>query len=427
MKTTKKLLALLLLLFLAANAYGKSIAVSNIQGDSVNVRMYFSLFYEDFKNKSYKTCLDPAWVVINNNPSPFLKNNIFKKVEDALMNLHDDANTPENEKKIYADTLLYMYDKAIQYDKTRAPYFKMRKAFILQSWYQATPDKFIPLYEDAFDNDSSLPSFYKDRLGLAYMQNIKEDNDYQLKAIELYNNLQELEPNVDTWNQRLASLSGGDISKLVDIKKKSWDLNKDNLEKAWDYANTCIRAKEFEKSIEPLRFLIEKSPNVLNYWKQLAVAEHKLSRSDKAIEAYKKIMELDPNFKDAYVNIALVYKEMKQYSVARTYLYKAISIDEEWDYPVFVEGQLYEDAARNCSGGKLDFKDKVVFQLAVDTYNKAARMNGSFSNQASARAAAFSTSVPPQEDYFFRGFKKGAEIRINEGCYSWIGKSIIAR
>lgn len=428
MKRLSTILVAFLLLTLSSNTYAKSGFTMN--PDSLNLRMYMSLFHEDHKNKSYATCLEPGWVVVNNNPAPFLKNRIFEKMEEALLFLYNDTtNVVPDDRKMYLDTLMHLYDKAAEFHKVKAPYFKMRKAYMLQTAMQATPDKFIPLYEDAFDNDSSLDPFYKDRLGLAYMQNMNDENDYQLKAIEIYNKLQELQPDNDTWNQRLMSLSGGDISKLIEIKKKSWDINPDNLEKAWDYANTCVRAKEFEKAIEPLRFLVSKAPNVINYWKQLANAEEKIGENNKAIDAYKKLMELDPNFKDAYVNIAIIHKNLKQLSVARTYLIKAQQLDEEWDYPIFIEAQLYEESARQCfnSKGKLDLIDKACFELAADYYRKAARLNGTYSSIASARAGSLSSSIPTKEEYFFQGIAVGTEMKLNSGCYAWIGKSVRSR
>jgi hypothetical protein len=114
---------------------------------------------------------------------------------------------------------------------------------------------------------------------------------------------------------------------------------------------------------------------------------------------------------------------MGQYSISRSFLYKASKADPSWDYPVFIEAQLYETAARNCG---FEFMDKVVYQLAVDTYLKAARIGGSFSAPASSRVKALSNSIPQKEDYFFRKINSGDTIKIEGKCYDWIGKSIIA-
>jgi tetratricopeptide (TPR) repeat protein len=201
----------------------------------------------------------------------------------------------------------------------------------------------------------------------------------------------------------------------------SWDLDKENDEKAWKYASLCIKTKHFEKSIEPLTYLVEKSPDVVNYWRELAHAYDKLSETDKSIHAYKKLIELEPDNKVNYVNLAIIYKKLEQLSVSRSYLLKAISKDKNWDYPYWIEGQLYEQAARNCG---FDFIDKCVYQLAVNKYKKAASLGGTYQLQASQRAKALSQSVPTQEDYFFRNLKSGDKIKIEGKCYNWINREI---
>jgi len=84
------------------------------------------------------------------------------------------------------------------------------------------------------------------------------------------------------------------------------------------------------------------------------------------------------------------------------------------------EGYLYEKAAGGCGE---DFDKKCVYQLALDTYKRAKRMDPTL-QQAQDRITALSTSIPTQEDYFFRGYKSGATIPISDQCPGWIGKSI---
>lgn len=88
--------------------------------------------------------------------------------------------------------------------------------------------------------------------------------------------------------------------------------------------------------------------------------------------------------------------------------------------PIYYEGLLYEQAARSCG---FEFMDKVVYQLAVDTYRRAVNMDASVS-LARDRISALSGSVPSQEDYFFQGYKSGQTIPVSGSCYGWINRSI---
>jgi tetratricopeptide (TPR) repeat protein len=380
----------------------------------------FSLFYEYHKNKDYVSAAPFGWKVINEDPSQFIKYKIFPKMEETLWYLHDSTNATDDEKKALTDTILYFYDKAIQYEPDLAGYYLARKAYVMEVWANESAEKIIPVYEEALAKDPDLPAFYKDRLGILYIKNANEENGYKLKALDLYSKLSEAEPDNPLWIQKLESIAEN-IEELVEITKKSWDLDKENLEKAWKYASTCLRAQDYEKAVEPLEFLTQKAPDVINYWKQLASAYDKLDKTDKAINAYKKVIELQPDGKENYVNLALIYKRLDQLSVARTYLQKAMKIDPQWDYPYLIEAQLYEQAARSCD---YDFMAKCVYQLAVDTYRKAASLGGQYATVAADRVKALQNSVPTKEDYFFRKLKSGDTIKIEGACYSWIDRSI---
>lgn len=431
MKRAKLTFLTLLIFVLASSAFAKDINMSRtIVTNQDSLLQYFSLFHESHKNKDFLSSLEPGWIVINADPTNFIKYKIFKKMEESITAIYEDEATPEEEKIQLADTLLYMFDKAIEYDKEKAGYYHAKKGYILHTWHEAEPAEIIAEYEKGIELDAELPDHYRDLLGSLYIQNMSDDNDYQMKGFELYSNLQQKDPNNQVWNDRLRMLAGGDIDKLLDIKKKSWEIDKDNVERAWDYASTCIRAKNYEKAIEALEFLVERSPDVVNYWSQLANAYQKIGNNDGAIKANKELITLQPDNKDSYLNIAIIYKELGQLSVARSYLQKASNIDPEWSFPVFIEGNLYEDAGRsvvNSKGGKVDFMDKCVFQLAVDTYNRASKKTGNHAAMAAQRAKAFENAVPSQEDFFFKKYNAGDEIKIEGDGYEWINRSIKAK
>jgi tetratricopeptide (TPR) repeat protein len=381
----------------------------------------FSLFFEYHKNKDFVSALPYGWKVINSDPSPWLRFKIFPKMEEILWYLHDSSKVVDSEKNAIKDTIMYFYDRAIKYEPKLEGFYSARKAYVKEIWLKSDPNEIIKLYEFAMVKDSALPFFYNDRLGLLYINNASDSNDYKLKALDLYSKLAEADPENPVWNQKLEGIAEN-IDELVAITKKSWDFDKSNLEKAWKYAATCLRAQDFEKAKEPLEFLVSKAPEVINYWKQLASVYDKQELNDKAIAAYKKLIELQPDSRDNYLNIALVYKRIEQLSVSRTYLQKAMNADPNWDYPLLIEAQLYEQGARACD---FDFMAKCVYLLAVNTYRKAANMGGANAKTAADRVGALQNSIPTKEDYFFRKIKSGETIKIEGPCYAWIQRSVV--
>jgi tetratricopeptide (TPR) repeat protein len=409
----KKFTLISVLLFMMAGG-----TISNLiaqQPDSIKVLEYYSLFSEYHKNKDYASAVPYGWKVIEIAPVKFSKW-IFYKMEDCLWYLHDSSNISQEEIKAINDTIIYFYDLALKYRPEDKAYFQVRKAFVAETWLNKPAEEVIPLYEQAFEFDKDLSSYWYNRLGQLYVSKANENNDYKLKAIDLYNFLSEREPDNTTWVETLESLVEN-IDELVVITKKNWEANKDDLSRAWKYASTAIRAKNYQEAIIPLEFLVQKSPETINYWNQLATAYQKTDQLNKAESAYKKLIQLEPDKKEHYLNLGIVYKDQGKFAAARTQFQIASEKGNGWGLPIYYEGFLYEQAARNCS----DFDAKVVFLLAQQTYRKAMSMDPSL-EMARERINALAGAVPTKEDYFFRKLKSGDTIPIT--CVSWIGKSV---
>ncbi len=423
-KTLKAFLVLALLF--SGVTFGGSVNAVFAQADSVNIMVEASLFFEAYKNKQYDDfTFEHGWKMLNAKPDAFIQYKPYNKLEKVIWHMYNDTTgqVSAETKKMLADTVIHLYDMAVKNDTADACYFLVKKAYVMEVWRHDPVDSVIKTYEEAFNCGKPIENanYYKDRLGALYIKNATDSNGYKMKALELYSKLSEEEPDNAIWNARLESLAENE-DQLLGIYYKAWQLSKDNLEKAWKYASFCIRTQNFEKAIEPLEFLVEKSPDVVNYWRELARAYDKIGKTDKAISAYKKLISLEPDNRDNYVNLAIIYKKLNQLSVARSYLMKAMKVSPDWDYPHYILGTIYEQAARDCG---FEFMDKCVYLLAVNEYKKAASLHGSFSEIAAERVKALKDSVPSTEDYFFRQLKSGDKIKIEGKCYDWIKRSVV--
>ncbi len=379
----------------------------------------YTLWDSYYTTNDFETSLSYGWKIIHDYPG-FTRNKLHRKMEEMLWAMHDSSATSEEQKTAIADTILFLYDDGAKYDTKRESYYIARKGYVLETWHQADPEQIIECYEKAMEVDKDLLPFYRDRLGLLYISNERKED-----ALTLYSRLAEEEPDNPMWNQRLENIAE-DPKELMEILLTAWNLNRDNPEKAWKYASICLQQREYERAIEPLTFLIEKTPDVINYWQQLATAYDKLDKNDEAISAYKKLIELQPDNRDNYVNLAIIYfKKLDQLPVARSYLNKAADVSPDWDYPYYIEAQLYEQAGRNCANSpELDLVDKLVYRLASDTYKKAARKGGRYSASSLNRVKLLKNSTPTSSDYFMKQIKTGDVLKIEGKCYDWIGRSI---
>ena len=414
MKNLLKISTLALFLFIAG--FNSSFAQNPC--DSMKVIETYSLFSEYHKNKDYVSALPYGWQVLECNKQKFAKW-IYYKMEETLWTLHDSSDITDEEVLAIEDTIIEFYDMAIKYYPDAKGYFLVRKSFVAESWLNQDIDSVINLYEHAFVADSGLSSYWYDRLGELYYSKKDDNIDYKLKGLELYGFLSDREPDNTIWVEKQERFVDN-IDELVNLAKKQWDLDPENPEKAWKYARAAIKANMYEDAIKPLEFLVSNNPESVSYWNQLATAYQKTEKFDKAEDAYKKLIQLEPDKKEHYLNLGIIAKDKGQFSQARNYYQKASEIGGGWGLPIYYEGNLYENAARSCG---FEFPDKLVYLLSVETYRKAVNMDPSVT-QARERISALSGSVPSQEDYFFQGYKSGQTIPITGTCYGWIGRSV---
>lgn len=387
--------------------------------DSMKVLENYSLFSEYHKNKDCVSALPYGWQVIECNKEKFAKW-IYYKMEECLWVLHDSSDIAEEEIQAIEDTIMGFYDLSIEFYPEAKGYFSVRKAFVAESWLGQDASLVIPLYETAIQNDSAVSTYYYHRLGQLYKANMDNgSNDYKEKALELYGYLCEKEPENPQWCDEQIDLVEN-MDELVDLYKKAWEFDRDNPEKAWKYASSAIKALRYEEAIVALEFLVSNNPESSSYLNQLATAYQKTDQMDKAETTFKKLTQLEPDKKEHWLNLGILAKDKNQLAQARNYYQKASEVGGGWGLPIYYEGLLYEQAARSCG---FEFEDKIVYQLAVDTYRKAVSMDPTVT-QARERISALSNSLPTQEDFFFRGLKSGQTIPITGSCYSWIGKSV---
>lgn len=408
----------------ASNLFASNFnTVNNLAvSDSINLMAEFSLFYEAHRNKQFDDwTMEKGWNVINTDPTQFVKYKLFTRMEEVIVAIYDNENTTEEQKPALADTLLALYDKAIEFDADKESYYMARKAYYLEEWFSVEPQLVIDAYLAAFEKDWDLPELYKDRLGQFYLK-----SDRKMDSIDWYDKLATDEPDNARWPARLEEIVDSP-EELLSIYLRSWQNDKDNVEKAWKVGSMAVRLKDYVQAKEAFEYLTTNNPDVINYWKQVATVYDKLSETDNALNAYKTLIELEPDNRDNYVNIALVYKKISQLSIARSYLNKASKADPSWDFPIYIEASLYEQAARNCMKGKLEFIDKVVFGLAVQTYAAARAKGGAYASSCAERMASLKPTAPTQEDYFFRKVSSGDKVKVEGKCYDWIGRSITAK
>ena len=90
----------------------------------------------------------------------------------------------------------------------------------------------------------------------------------------------------------------------------------DQLEEIFDDANGDLALGELEKAVEKYRRCIEIDPSFFDGWHALGMALMKLGRFPEAIEAGKKAVALCPNDQIGWTSLSLFYNRNGQIAEA---------------------------------------------------------------------------------------------------------------
>ncbi len=129
------------------------------------------------------------------------------------------------------------------------------------------------------------------------------------KAVSLYEKCAELGYESKQCYYRIIGTlqAAEDLEGSLNYIKKGKELFPEESEFLIQETNYYLKAKEFEKAEENLKQAIDTDPNNAMLHFVLGTAMDQLDKSDGAISAYKKAIEIDPNYLDAYHNLGASY------------------------------------------------------------------------------------------------------------------------
>ncbi|MCH7774360.1 MAG: hypothetical protein IH784_08135, partial [Bacteroidetes bacterium] len=131
---------LFVILFSASKIYSNNFVYKPVDCDSLEVLKLYSLFSEYHKNKDFASALPYGWQVLDCDADRFRKW-IYYKMEDALWYLHDSTDVSPEMKESIEDTIIYLYDLAIEHFPEQKAYFESHKAFILEGWLDSPAEE----------------------------------------------------------------------------------------------------------------------------------------------------------------------------------------------------------------------------------------------------------------------------------------------
>lgn len=369
--------------------------------DSVSeqqVAIWYSLAQEEYKYDNFKRALPYFWrVLMNDNSGKFRI--VYSKIANCYFRLSE-----------VDSTLLVSYMGLQKYPD----YVQLHYWAGLVHERRGNTVCAIPHYERLVELDPENKDYWSKLAELYYSVRDERAIDAQEKVVEL-------DPENPQAGKRLADIInyfGGDPLKVL---RDTWLKDPENMEYAYNYGKEAFTAGKYQEAIEPFKAMLEKDPRHTTAMEYLARSYEGLNQLSLAVKYYNDILKIEPQNIKVMCLVASAYGRQNEFARARSILEKAMRIDSNNGLPHLVMAEIYENAVTYCTNARAKrettYDDKLVYRLAVEEYERAAR-DPNYASDANRRARQLSNAnlLPTTEDYFMHKNR----LKPRDECYSWI-------
>lgn len=358
----------------------------------------WSFGFENYKNKQYDSAVKHFWRLARMDTiSKFPK--VYRYLGDSYLKL----DKPDSAQYVFEQGMKKYPDDA----------YLHRMVGFLQAQREQT-DMAISQYEKVVELEPESEDDWK-QLAVLYVKADRVED-----AIAAYDKVLQLNPDdIDSQKNKTALIaSTGDIEAVIQEKEKIRVQDSTNAQVRYDLGKLYFDQSEFEKSIERFKEFLQLTPGDVGAMEYLATAYQRLEKYRQAIGEFKKILDIEPQNKKAMAEISRSYRGLGNFTSARTYANKALAIDNAYGLAWIALGEVYEATAEQCvnqKDGKVDYNDKLVYELAYQQYERAKR-DLEYRPEAERHISFLQGVLPTKEDKFMHKDQQKPEGE----CYSWI-------
>jgi tetratricopeptide (TPR) repeat protein len=242
----------------------------------------------------------------------------------------------------------------------------------------------IAKYRQLVVNNPDRPEIYAN-LGSLYAQQAKWH-----EAIACYQQAIELAPEFAGVYRNLARVltQTGNLQKAVDYWYRALSLEPDwaTAKDHYTLGNTLWTQKKLDRAAHCYRQAIQLQPNYWEAYEQLASVLQQQQKWEEAIAVYRQIEQLNPDFVPAYLQLGSIFLQRQQYPQAIDNYHRALKIapDSSTAQRQAIDGywqaiNAYAEATAQYyyQFGKL-LRSKRFFLEAIKAYQQAIELNPHF-------------------------------------------------
>lgn len=354
-------------------------------------------------------------------------------------------STDESKKRIYADSIITIYNKRVECHPTDADYVNARLGF--DSYYTigdyVSKDEAFNRLKAAFDAKGKDVDYFviNPFTKLLYDKVVAEEMDHEtgrsyanliFESIE--QGLAECGNKCESWEiiddyapKRLEALEGLKgfygcdyyVSKYMALYNENPEecdvINDISRKLKWgdcqdDHPNVIELAAAKAKNCyvaPPPEGPLKRAFNTYNegrYRDAITLFEEFVNKTN------------DQNKKAKYTLLIakIYYGDIKNFPQARTYALKAAKLRDNWGEPYLLIGKLYASSGPLCGPGR-GWDSQIVTWPAIDMFTKAKTVDPSFSEEANKWIRQYRQYMPKKEDVFIRNLKPNQSFSV--GCW----------
>lgn len=394
---------------------------------------------EAVDNKNYPAASKYLNILLTKCPSA--SQNIYTNGAKLYKNLINKAEDEES-KKVYIDSLMYLYDvrlKAFEkHKKYGKDYILNRKAREFYSFFPDDREGIRKIFQEAVEASNEMKGKYDLELVSIYFAELCTDYSNDAIAAEdliaAYDRYSpafegvESEEDIELKNQFDSAFGQSGAASCENLEalftKKLADAPEDeallsqavslmsraNCDSDFFFA-TAEKYYSIKPSSETALFLAQGFQNRGEFEKAMKYLSEALASEQDAAEKEK-----------LYVRIGLISVQTKNYAEAVKAANEIKAINPENGYAYFLLGQCYA-ASANCS----ELKCQACYWAAYDMMNKAVGLlaaEPSIQESAKKMAASFRSAFPTKEECFFNELQAGASYTIKHGFANGVNTTV---
>jgi len=214
----------------------------------------------------------------------------------------------------------------------------------------------------------------------------------------------------------------------LDVYRKRYEDNPENLSYGLDYADRLMQAESYQDALPILRKLISKDPNSKLSYRKLAEASKLVDDLDGAAKAYEELFKIDPRDIKTAINISDVYLENDDYRQALKWADKASTLDSKSGEGEGQKGKVYYFGWDNFRQNPFTNDDRIVAKLAYDYFVEAEKKGHNGFSKSSWLRENQKDVLYGKAQWFMAEdkIKRSRSIATKSENYNWVTESLKA-